>query len=102
VAVARDGTITAGNQRIGQLVAVDVRSPQALTSVGDNLFVANADSGAPQAVGTTFAGGYLEMSNVSLADAMVDMMQSQRAYELSSRAIRQQDEMAMIANQIRR
>ena len=103
VSVAPDGRITAGNQVIGQLVAVDVRAPQALTSIGDNLFVANADSGAPQAVPTTtFAGGYLEASNVSLADAMVDMMQSQRAYELSSKAIRQQDEMAMIANQIRR
>ncbi len=42
------------------------------------------------------------MSNVSLADAMVDMMQSQRAYELSSRAIRQQDEMMGIANGIKR
>ena len=102
VAVARDGTITSGNQVIGRLVAVDVRAPQALTSIGDNLFTANADSGAPQAVQTTFAGGYIEASNVSLADAMVDMMQSQRAYELSSRAIRQQDEMAGIANGIRR
>jgi flagellar basal-body rod protein FlgG len=102
VSVAPDGTITAGNQVVGRLVAVDVRAPQALTSIGDNLFTANADSGAPQAVATTFAGGYIEASNVSLADAMVDMMQAQRAYELSSKAIRQQDEMAMIANQIRR
>lgn len=102
VAVARDGTITSGNEVIGRLVAVDVRAPQALTSIGDNLFTANADSGAPQAVPTTIAGGYIEASNVSLADAMVDMMQSQRAYELSSRAIRQQDEMAAIANGIRR
>jgi flagellar basal-body rod protein FlgG len=102
VAIARDGTITSGNDVIGRLVAVDVRAPQALTSIGDNLFTANADSGAAQAVPTTFAGGYLEASNVSLADAMVDMMQAQRAYELSGRAIRQQDEMAGIANGIRR
>lgn len=102
VAVARDGTITAGNRTIGRLVAVDVTSPQALTPAGDNLFVANAQSGAPRAVETTFAGGYLEGSNVQLADAMVDMMNSQRAYELASRAVRQQDEMAGIANGIRR
>ena len=102
VAVAPDGTITANNQVIGRLTAVDVASPQALTSIGDNLFVANAQSGAPQGVGTTFAGGYLEASNVELADAMVDMMQSQKAYELASRAIRQQDEMMGIANGIRR
>ena len=102
VSVARDGTITSGNQTLGRLVAVDVTSPQALTAVGDNLFVANAQSGAPRAVQTTFAGGYLEGSNVELSDAMVDMMNSQRAYELSSRAVRQQDEMAAIANGIRR
>ena len=102
VSIAPDGTITSGNQVIGRLVAVDVRAPQALTSIGDNLFVANADSGAPQAVPTTFAGGYIEASNVSLADAMVDMMQAEKAYQLSSRAIRQQDEMAGIANGIRR
>jgi flagellar basal-body rod protein FlgG len=103
VAIGADGTITAGTRRIGQLTAVDVNSPQALTSVGDNLFVANAQSGAPRAAaGTTFAGGYLEGSNVELADAMVDMMDSQRAFELASKAIHQQDEMMGIANGIKR
>lgn len=103
VSIGPDGTITSGNRRIGQLTAVDVASPQALTSVGDNLFVANAQTGAPrQAAGTTFAGGSLESSNVELSDAMVDMMDSQRAYELASKAIRQQDEMMGIANGIKR
>ncbi len=102
VSIAPDGTITSGTQTIGRLVAVDVTSPQALTSIGENLFVANAESGAPRNVATSFAGGYLEASNVELADAMVDMMNSQRAYELSSRAIRQQDEMMGIANGIKR
>jgi flagellar basal-body rod protein FlgG len=102
ITVARDGTISASGQVIGQLVAVDVTAPQALTSIGDNLFVANAQSGAPRNVPTTFAGGYLEASNVQLADAMVDMMDSQRAFELASKAIRQQDDMMGIANGIRR
>ena len=103
VAIGADGTITAGNRRIGQLVAVDVTSPQALTSVGDNLFVANAQSGAPRpAAATTFAGGYLEGSNVELSDSMVDMMDSQRAYQLAAKAIQQQDEMMGIANGIKR
>jgi flagellar basal-body rod protein FlgG len=102
VSVAPDGTITSGTQTIGRLVAVNVASPQALTSVGDNLFVANAQSGAPRNVPTTFAGGYLEGSNVELADAMVDMMDSQRAFVLASKAIHQQDEMMGIANGIKR
>jgi flagellar basal-body rod protein FlgG len=102
VSIGRDGTISASGQIIGQLVAVDVTSPQGLTSIGDNLFVASAQSGAPRQVATTFAGGYLEGSNVELADAMVDMMDSQRAFELASKAIRQQDDMMGIANGIRR
>jgi flagellar basal-body rod protein FlgG len=103
ISVASDGTISANNQTFGRLTVVDVRSPQALTSIGDNLFVANAQSGAPRAVNTTsFAGGYLEGSNVELSDAMVDMMDSQRAYELASKAIHQQDEMMGIANGIKR
>jgi flagellar basal-body rod protein FlgG len=102
VSVAADGTITSGTTRIGQLQVVNVASPQALTSVGDNLFVANAQSGAPRNVGTTFAGGYLEGSNVELADAMVDMMDSQRAFQLASKAIEQQDQMMGIANGIKR
>jgi flagellar basal-body rod protein FlgG len=102
VSVAADGTITSGTQTIGRLQAVDVTSPQALTSIGDNLFVANAQSGAPRNVGTTFAGGYLEGSNVELADAMVDMMDSQRAFQLASKAIEQQDQMMGIANGIKR
>jgi flagellar basal-body rod protein FlgG len=102
VSVARDGTITSSGQRIGQIVAVDVTAPQALTSIGDSLFVANAQSGAPRQVPTTFAGGFLEASNVELGDAMVDMMDAQRAFELSSKALRQQDDMMGIANGIRR
>jgi flagellar basal-body rod protein FlgG len=102
VSVAPDGTITSGTQTIGRLVAVDVASPQALTSVGDNLFVANAQSGAARNVPTTFAGGYLEGSNVELSDSMVDMMDSQKAYQLAAKAIHQQDEMMGIANGIKR
>jgi flagellar basal-body rod protein FlgG len=102
VAVGSDGTITSGNQTLGRLQAVDVNSPQALTSIGDNLFAANAQSGAPRNVGTSFAAGALEGSNVELADAMVDMMDAQRAFQLASKAIEQQDQMMGIANGIKR
>lgn len=102
VAIRPDGTIAAGAQIVGRLVAVDVASPQGLSPAGDNLFVATAQSGAPRAIDATFAGGHLESSNVELSEAMVEMMNSQRAYELSSRAIRQQDEMAGIANGVKR
>jgi flagellar basal-body rod protein FlgG len=103
VSVATDGTITSAGQVIGRLQAVDVPAPQGLTSAGDNLFLANAQSGAPRpAAATTFGGGYLEGSNVQLADSMVDMMDAQRAFELASKAIHQQDDMMGIANGIKR
>jgi flagellar basal-body rod protein FlgG len=104
VSVGTDGTIRANTQTLGQIQVVTVTSPQALTSAGDNLFVANAQSGAPRAAGaaTTIAGGHTEASNVELSDAMVDMMDSQRAYELASKAIHQQDEMMGIANGVKR
>jgi flagellar basal-body rod protein FlgG len=102
VAIGRDGRITLGSQILGQLVAVDVTAPQAMTPAGANLFIANAQSGAPRQVATSFAGGHLEASNVDIADAMVDMMNSQRAYQLAAKAIHQQDEMMGIANGVKR
>ena len=47
-------------------------------------------------------GGATEASNVDMGDAMVDMMDAQRAYELASKAIHQQDEMMGIANGVKR
>jgi flagellar basal-body rod protein FlgG len=104
ITIASDGTVTSGTAVVGRIAVVNVNSPDALTSAGDNLFTANAQSGAPRAAGpgTTLSAGTLEGSNVELSDAMVDMMDAQRAFELSSKAIKQQDEMAGIANGVKR
>jgi flagellar basal-body rod protein FlgG len=81
-----------------------VRSPEQLTSVGDNAFVTSAASGnavaAPRA--TTLSQGALEMSNVDMSEAMVDLIQSQRAYELASKAITTADQMMQVANEVKR
>src|SRR3954453_6902185 len=85
VSIGQDGTVLAAGRRVGRLQLVTVRSPEALTSVGDNAFVPSAASGntvpAPRA--TSLTQGALEMSNVDMAEAMVDMISSQRAYELT-------------------
>jgi flagellar basal-body rod protein FlgG len=103
IAIARDGTVIAAGRRIGRLDLVTVRAPQALTSVGDNAFVTSAASGnavpAPRA--TTLNQGTLEMSNVDLAEAMVQMIESQRAYQLASKAITTADQMMQVANQVK-
>jgi flagellar basal-body rod protein FlgG len=104
IAIGSDGTVTAAGRRVGRLDVVTVRSPEQLTSVGDNAFVTSAASGnaaaAPRA--TTLTQGALEMSNVDLSEAMVDLIQSQRAYELASKAISTADQMMQVANEVKR
>ncbi|MCK5508882.1 MAG: flagellar basal body rod protein FlgG, partial [Desulfobacterales bacterium] len=50
----------------------------------------------------TISQGYLEMSNVSVVDEMVNMITAQRAYEINSKAIQASDEMLQMANNLKR
>jgi flagellar basal-body rod protein FlgG len=104
VSIGNDGTVLAAGRRIGRLDVVTVRSQAGLLSAGDNAFIATAASGpaiaAPRA--TTLTQGALESSNTDLAEAMVAMIESQRAYQLTSKAITTADEMMGIANQVKR
>jgi flagellar basal-body rod protein FlgG len=104
IAIAGDGTVTAAGRRVGKLALVSVRSPQNLTPVGDNAFVPSAASGNPGAAPRTtkLTQGALEASNVDMATAMVSMIESQRAFELASRAIHTADQMWEIANGVKR
>jgi flagellar basal-body rod protein FlgG len=101
ISIAPDGSVSVGATAVGRLSIVDVPSPGTLAPVGDNLFAPTAASGAPKAVtGTTVQQGALEASNVDLASAMVDMIDAQRGYELASRAIKTQDQLLDVANQL--
>ncbi len=102
--VGADGTVTANGRRLGKLAVVDVPAPDGLAALGSSLFQATAASGQPRAAGagTAVRQGSLEASNVDIANAMVDLMTAQRSFELASRAIKLQDQMAEIANQIKR
>ncbi len=102
--IGTDGAVTANGRRLGKLAVVDVPSPDGLAALGSTLFQATAASGAPRAAGsgTQVTQGSLESSNVDMADAMVDLMTAQRSYELASKAIHLQDQMAEIANGIKR
>jgi flagellar basal-body rod protein FlgG len=104
ITIAQDGTVTAAGRRVGKLQLVSVRSPQALTPVGDNAFVTNGASGNATAAprGTRLAQGALEASNTDMAESMVSMIESQRAFELASRAIHTADQMWEIANGVKR
>ena len=70
--------------------------------IGDSVFVPTAASGPVRAATGTIRQGALERSNVDMADAMVDLMEAQRAYALASRAIQTQDRLMEIANGVKR
>jgi flagellar basal-body rod protein FlgG len=103
VSIGADGTVLAGGRRAGRLELVTVRSLQGLVSAGDNAFVTSPASGpavaAPRASALT--QGALESSNTDVSEAMVAMIESQRAFQLASKAITTADEMMGIANQVK-
>ncbi|QXI30065.1 flagellar basal-body rod protein FlgG [Pseudomonas vanderleydeniana] len=103
--VGKDGTVsitTAGNpasQVIGNLQTADFINPAGLQAIGGNLFLETAASGAPQ-VSTPGLNGFgtteqstLETSNVSTVEEMVNMITTQRAYEMNSKVISTADQM---------
>jgi flagellar basal-body rod protein FlgG len=104
VAIAADGTVTVNRAAAGRLTVVTVRSPDGLQAIGDNSFATTAQSGpvAPAGAATRVEQGALEASNVDVADAMTEMMEAQRSFELASRAIKMQDQLLEIANGVKR
>jgi flagellar basal-body rod protein FlgG len=104
VAIGADGTVTLGTTKLGQLKIVDVPAPGGLLGGPDNTFVASKSSGAVRAAdkGTALEQGVLEGSNVDTAQAMTDMIEAQRAFQMASKAINTQDQILEIANQVKR
>lgn len=102
ISIAQDGTVKAGTTTVGRIRIVDVASPDRLQPVGDSTFVATAQSGAPRAAqGSTMQQGFLEASNVDLAESMVNVIDAQRSFQFDSRVIQTQDQLMQIANEIR-
>lgn len=94
------------NQRIG---LAQFNNPTGLSSVGGNLYQTTDASGAALEEGVApglsrskIHQGYIEMSNVQVADEMVNMIVAQRAYEMNSKAIQAADTMLEQANNLRR
>ena len=105
VTIGKDGvvSVTLPNQaapaQIGYIQLASFVNPGGLQSVGENLFLETAASGTPNpnTPGTNGVGvlnqTYVETSNVNVAEELVLMIQTQRAYELNSRAISTSDNM---------
>jgi flagellar basal-body rod protein FlgG len=105
VTIGTDGTVSvtvqgsAAAQNVGTIQLADFVNPAGLQPKGDNLYLETASSGAPQ-TGTAGLNGLgtlnqnsLETSNVNVVEEMVNMIETQRAYEMNSKAITASDQM---------
>ncbi len=113
VQVGQDGTVTAQipgqqtPQTLGQIQLVRFTNPAGLAPKGQNLYTQTGSSGAPTLSqpglngAGTLQGGYLEQSNVSVVQEMVNLITAQRAYEANSKAISTADEMLSTAVQMK-
>ena len=114
ISIGTDGTVSvlqAGSvtpTELGTIELVRFINPPGLSNIGRNLLLETSASGSPF-VGTpgedgfgTLAQGYLEMSNVSVVDEMVNMITAQRAYEINSKSIKTSDDMLQITNNLKR
>ena len=105
ITIGTDGTVsvTTPNSpnatQIGNIQLADFINPAGLQSEGNNLYVETSASGPPTVndPGTNGLGtldqGYVETSNVSVTEELVDLITAQRAFEINSRAVRTSDEM---------
>lgn len=105
ITVGQDGTVSvtvpgqAAAQTVGTIQLANFTNPAGLEAKGMNLFVETSASGTASAntPGTNGLGmlnqGYLETSNVNVVEELVSMIQTQRAYEINSKAIQTSDQM---------
>ncbi|MET0282587.1 MAG: flagellar basal-body rod protein FlgG [Steroidobacteraceae bacterium] len=105
ISIGTDGTVSAvlagasSPTQIGSLQLTDFVNPAGLQPKGDNLLVESAASGPPQTGNPGISGlgtveqGFLEASNVNVVEELVAMIETQRAYEMNSKAISTTDEM---------
>ena len=111
VNIGSDGTVSvsiagqAAATQVGQIQIADFINPAGLLAKGENLYAETAASGAPQ-TGTAGASGFgtlvqgsLEASNVNVVEELVNMIETQRAYEMNSKAISTTDQMLQFVTQ---
>lgn len=111
VTIGRDGVVSVmepGNTaptQVGTIQLADFVNPAGLQPLGQNLFQETVASGAPQLSNPGLNGvgqvmqSALETSNVNVVEEMVNMIETQRAYEINSKAISTNDQMLQYINQ---
>jgi flagellar basal-body rod protein FlgG len=112
ISISKDGIVSAtvagqgASQQLGTLEIASFANPAGLSPLGGNIFQATTASGDEEsgAPGTdargTLAQGFVEDSNVSVVEEMVNMIIGQRAYEANSRVVKAADDMLGQVNQL--
>jgi len=110
ISIGQDGTVSVeaagggGAQVLGQIEIARFANPAGLQAMGQNLLKETTASGAPivgqagQAGAGQLMQGALEASNVNVVEEMVNMIETQRAYEINSKAISAVDGMLRFLN----
>lgn len=113
IKIATDGTVTATFEgqidevTLGTIRVADFVNPAGLKNMGGNLYAPTPASGMPQDIfaqdgGMSIQQGFLESSNVDVAEELVNMIVAQRAFELTSKVVQAADETLQTANNIKR
>lgn len=113
IVITEDGRVLASNEQgdsveLGQLELVTFPNATALRPAGGNLYLADANAGHPESAAAGQSGmgrfrqGFVESSNVQMADELVTMMLAQRAFELNSRVVQAADQLMSITNSLYR
>ncbi len=111
ITIGNDGTVSvqlagqAQPSQVGTIDLADFVNPAGLQPIGNNLFLESGSSGAPQTSTPGLNGvgsvqqGMLESSNVNVVEELVSMIETQRAYEMNSKAISSTSSMLQTLNQ---
>jgi flagellar basal-body rod protein FlgG len=112
ITIGSDGTVSVSQsgqsqpQQVGKIELALFQNPAGLENIGKSLFITSQASG-DAVTGTagenglgSLLQGYVEQSNVSVVEEMVNMIVSQRAYEANSKVIKTADEMFTQANNV--
>ncbi|ALM54254.1 flagellar basal-body rod protein FlgG [Halomonas huangheensis] len=105
VSIGEDGIVsvtepgTSATNEVGQITLSTFINPTGLQAIGGNLYIETASSGPANMGMPSMDGagrlmqGYVETSNVNVVEEMVSMIETQRAYEINSKAVQTSDEM---------
>jgi len=112
ISIAQDGIVTAqipgtvAPQNIGTITTASFINPAGLEPKGQNIYQETAASGQPNAGTPNSNGlgmlmqGFVETSNVNVVQELVSMIQTQRAYEMNSKAVQTSDQMLQKLGQL--